>query len=561
MKILGISLGHDAHICVVEDAQLKFVLEPERLFRQKHHKLHALHLHENNYSNGFQECNVKDLKQTLEEVTSRYGFEYDYIAVQNQQRQPEFKNLNKLLKELGFKFKGIENFNHHLSHAGGSYFTSPFKESLILSFDGAGNDGNSIILQGRGNKIEYLERTHIKFGNSYNNLGFIGNIGADISGCTAGKTMGITSYGKVVKAWVPLMKKHILNYAKAPRKPVQGLSSFGSNHSIQWAHLNQIKEIQPYIDGENSKLTVKDELYHNFAKTFQHAWSELVVDFVKKHASVSKNLCVVGGCALNGITNYILEECGLFDQVHFIPNPSDCGLAIGAALLSHYKNSQQEFSGAVSYLSPYLGPEAYDKKNLETLKSQYKHKELDPTETPKVLANLICDNKIIGNIRGKSEIGPRALGNRSILCNSQNKEMRDILNHKVKNREWFRPFAPVCIAEKANKYFTNAREIPYMSVICYTKEEYRDLLPSITHVDGSSRLQTVKEDQHPFLYKTLENIEKINGAPICLNTSFNPGGEPILNYYHVGLQMLKDTDLDYVLIEDTLFWHKEENNV
>ena len=132
--------------------------------------------------------------------------------------------------------------------------------------------------------------------------------------------------------------------------------------------------------------------------------------------------------------------------------------------------------------------------------------------------------------------------------------MRDILNEKVKHREWYRPFAPVCTAEDSKKYFTNDCDIPYMSVICYTRDEFKGLLPSITHVDGSCRLQTVTNDQHPFLYSTLREIEKINGHPIVLNTSFNPGGEPILNYYQVALEMLDTTGLDYVLIENTLFW-------
>jgi carbamoyltransferase len=131
--------------------------------------------------------------------------------------------------------------------------------------------------------------------------------------------------------------------------------------------------------------------------------------------------------------------------------------------------------------------------------------------------------------------------------------MRELLNDKVKHREWYRPFAPVATAEDAARYFTNVDEIPYMSVICYTRDEWRDRLPAVTHVDGSTRLQTIRRDQNAFVHDALREFERLAGVPIMLNTSFNPGGEPILNFLHVGLQMLDETDLDLVLYEQTLF--------
>ena len=191
---------------------------------------------------------------------------------------------------------------------------------------------------------------------------------------------------------------------------------------------------------------------------------------------------------------------------------------------------------------------------MEFFKKEYPNKIYeDESELKKIIAKLINQNFLLGVIRGNYELGPRALGNRSILCNPMNKNMREILNNKVKKREWYRPFAPVCTAEDAKKYFTNLNDIPYMSVICYTKEKYKNLLPSITHVDGSCRLQTINKYQNNFLWSLLKEFEKLSKFPILLNTSFNPGGEPILNYCEVGLQMLKDTDLDFVLIENTLF--------
>jgi len=198
---------------------------------------------------------------------------------------------------------------------------------------------------------------------------------------------------------------------------------------------------------------------------------------------------------------------------------------------------------------------------LPVLKTQYPHQILPPEQTCRILAQLLWRDLIIGVIRGRYEIGPRALGNRSILCNPLNKDMKDILNQKVKHREWYRPFAPICTAEDAQKYFTNLTDIPYMSVICYIRPEYREIFPSITHLDGSVRLQTIRREHNPFIYDTLREFEKLSGFPVLLNTSFNPKGEPILNFFRVALEMLVTTKLDMVLIENTLFVSPEHKDL
>tara|TARA_Y100000034_G_scaffold127174_1_gene179588 strand:+ start:1028 stop:2716 length:1689 start_codon:yes stop_codon:yes gene_type:complete len=557
MKILGISLGHDTNFCLVENGNVVEVIEAERFFRQKRYKLHCVSMEESPQASGFQYTKISELKLFLKNIISKWGSKYDYVAVQNQKREQEFENLKTLMSE--FSYKDIINLNHHLCHAAGSFFTSPFKESVILSYDGAGNDGNTVILRGKNSKIEYLNSYSLKFGNSYNNLGYICNISPDISGTTSGKTMGLTSYGKAIDEWLPFLEKHILSYEKKPPRKAAEINPYGKCHTINWNYISEIEEIKPFINKDGtSSLSITDQVAQNICKTMQTAWTNCILRLLNQYSDISKNLCITGGCALNGVTNYKIQQQNIFENQYFVPNPTDCGLSIGAALYVYYKKSKESFSGNKEYFAPYLGEEVYDKDKLSELKSTYNNISYDKKSIPAKLASLICKNKIVGVIKGRYEIGPRALGNRSILCNSQNKEMRDILNHKVKHREWYRPFAPVCTAEDSSKYFTNTKDIPYMSVICYTRDQYREHLPSITHVDGSCRLQTVTEDQHEFLYKVLKEIESQNGHPIVLNTSFNPAGEPIVNYYEAALEMLKTTDLDYVLIEDTFFWLKSE---
>ncbi len=575
MKILGISLGHDSNFSLVESGKLVAVVEAERYFRQKRYKLSAEHLEQGRFPSTYQYTDIEDLKLFLRQVKKEWGSSFDALAVQNQGRMAEYENLLILLKEADFSFAETHNVNHHLSHAALSYFTSPFAESLVLSYDGIGNDGKTVFFQGRGNSLEYVANIPTAFGQSYNNMGYIIGIKPEIEGTTSGKAMGLTSYGEVRQSWIPFVRRYILGYQKLPVMKIEGLNTYGKATQINSIHLEDIPELQQYRTTKSvpptgwkdrlksalgllSKYELKlpgpkDKDSQDLAATVQHVWTEEVIKLIRENQKGNKNLCVVGGCALNGTTNYQIEQSKLFEKVHFIPNPSDCGLSGGAALYVYYSIHKNEFKGSNEYFSPYLGSPAYDLEKLNELKKKYPHKDIEPERMPAVFAKLIYQDLIIGYISGGYEIGPRALGHRSIICNPLNSNMRDILNDKVKHREWFRPFAPIVTEEDSQKYFTNTAPVPYMSVICYTRPEYRGQLPSITHIDGSARIQTVNPSQNPFIHATLKEFEKLSGMPIILNTSYNPAGEPILNFCEVGLKMLEDTDMDLVIIENTVF--------
>ncbi len=585
MKILGISLGHDSNFALVEDGRLVAVMEAERYFRQKRYKLSAEHLEEGRFPSTYQYTDVKDLKLFLQRARREWGNTFDAVAVQNQGRKDEFENLQVLLKEAGITYGDIHHVDHHLSHASLSYFTSPFTEALVLSYDGIGNDGKTVFFQAKDNKLEYLANIPVAFGQSYNNLGYILGVNPEIEGTTSGKTMGLTSYGTVREAWLPYARTYVRKYEKFKSAKAGNLQQRGKGHRINDVGLRDIPELKKYlkprqfpfeistwqnrlklflglIHQDELRLPgVKDRDSQDLAATVQHAWTEEVMNLLKNHKSSFANLCIVGGCALNGTTNYVIEQSQLFQATHFIPNPSDCGLASGAALHVYYSKLGHEFKGQQEYYSPYLGSDPFDREKFEALKSRYPHKEVAEAELPKVLAELVAKDLIIGLIHGRYEVGPRALGNRSILCNPLNKDMRDILNDKVKHREWYRPFAPMVTEEDSHKYFTNERPVPYMSVICDTRPEFREKLPSITHVDGTARIQTVAAHQHPLIYKALKEFEKLSGYPIFLNTSYNPAGEPILNFAEVGVEMLDKTDMDLVIIENTVFSNHAKRNL
>ncbi len=583
MKILGISLGHDSNFALIEDGMITGMIEAERYFRQKRYKLSAQTLASGKYNNTYQYTDIEDLKTFLDTIKKEWGNSFDAIALQNQGRKEEFENLKIILNERGISFKESFHIDHHLSHASLSYFTSPFSKSLVLSFDGIGNDGKTVFFGADNNRLDYLANIPIAFGQSYSNLGYVIGIKPEIDGSTSGKVMGLTSYGTVKTDWIPYVTKYVLNYQKYKSDEIEGLRTYGKGHRMNTVGLRDIPDLKKYLKKTELKpQTFKDrvkfaigligkyELFigdpqnkdaQDLAATVQQVWTDEVLRLISKNKGDYKNVCVVGGCALNGTTNYEIEKSGMFEKVHFIPNPSDCGLSAGAGLYVYYSIKNNRFSGNTAYYSPYLGSLPFDIDKLEEFKKLYPSKEIPAEQAPTVLAKLVSKDLIVGVIRGRYEVGPRALGNRSIICNPLNKDMRDILNDKVKHREWYRPFAPMVTEEDSQKYFTNTAPVPYMSVICDTKDEYKEKLPSITHVDGTARIQTVNPNQNPFMHKALKEFEKITGMPIFLNTSFNPAGEPILNFCEAGLKMLDTTDLDLVIVENTVFSSNDKRHL
>jgi carbamoyltransferase len=443
---------------------------------------------------------------------------------------------------------------HHRSHAAGAFYQSPYDEALIFSFDGGGNDGKFNIYHGtRKNSVQPLETILSPNGNSphiHYDLGFpymvfgeyLGDIKYEGLGMGnlvyPGKIMGLASYGTVNKEWLP----HFIEFYK---------SNPDGTHQGEWDNSGYY-DYEPKINKLGEQIGVKfdrqnrlkDQIAYDIAATSQRAFEDCFLEIAEPYFDLFPNMpvCITGGCGLNIILNTRLVE-EFKRQVFVGPNPNDCGIALGL-ILDQIRPQQ-------SVDITYSGLELLDIDSLgqyiQNANVYFTSHILDISE----LAKDIASGKIIGVARGKAEHGARALGNRSIICNPSLPEMKDILNAKVKHREWYRPFAPVVRLEDVNKYFEWKGESRWMTFCPKVKKKWRDKLSSITHVDNTARVQTVTREQNEWLYDLITEFEKVTGIGVVLNTSFNVDGKPILSTIKDAFTILETTQMDGLVLENT----------
>ena len=273
-----------------------------------------------------------------------------------------------------------------------------------------------------------------------------------------------------------------------------------------------------------------------------------------------KKLCLAGGCALNSLANGKIYENTDFENVFIPPYPGDSGGAIGAAMFEFYRDKDKIKN--IDNTSPYLG-DSYKNDEIENcIKNQVKEKDNFETiffknkdEMLKFCAEIISQNKILGWFQGRMEAGARALGNRSLLANPSNPNMKDIINSKIKIREMFRPFAPSVLEEHASEYFNYHEGVDYMSMVYKIKSDKVKKIPAVCHVDGTGRLQTVSKKINPVFYGLIKEIYNINGIPMVLNTSLNEN-EPIVMTPEHAINLFLRTSMDAIAIEDYLILRK-----
>ena len=441
---------------------------------------------------------------------------------------------------------------HHKSHAAGCFYQSPYQEALIFSFDGGGNDGKFNVYYGkRETSVRLLETITSPFLDSphiFYDLGFpymvLGHYLNDIKQeplsignlVYPGKIMGLASYGNVNKEWLP----HFIEFYKSDPSGVHHGGWDETGYYDYEPKLKKLGESIGVIFDSNNRLT--GQVAYDVATTSQRAFEDCFLEIALPYFEIFPELpiCIAGGCGLNIILNTRLVE--EFNRDVFVgPTPNDCGIALGL-MLDHLK-PQTPFDAT------YAGLELLDLDMLpnyiQNMHFPFTSHMLDMSELVEDLVN----GKIVGVARGKSEHGARALGNRSILCNPSLPEMKDTLNAKVKHREWYRPFAPVVRLEDVSKYFEWEGESRWMSFCPKVKEEWREKLAAITHVDNTARVQTITREQNPWLYDLITKFEEQTGIGVLLNTSFNVDGKPILSTIKDAFTILQETQLDGLILE------------
>ncbi len=439
----------------------------------------------------------------------------------------------------GLGIADIRRVDHHLAHAATAFYQSPFKRSLIISYDGGGNDGTFRMFTGcREEGITPLSVDFpLNLGIPYRALGSpIADIrkpddGRELS--NAGKLMGLAAYGSVRPEWIP----HFVAYYHGCSKGV-----VAPHQMYRWvlSHLGNLSE-HIGISLERNALRQADAF--DFARTGQHVFEMLFLERVLPAIQQwALPVCISGGCALNVLANQRLSE--MIEVPVFVPpNPNDCGLALGGVLLSTRPSMPVDVT--------YSGPRAFDRSRLPEIVAAWNATCIG---TPKV-AQLLSRGAVVAVMRDRSEHGPRALGNRSILCDPGVPGMKDRLNERIKFRESFRPYAAVVRDDDAATYFTNTsqNDMSFMSFNPTVRPEWKSAFASAMHIDGTSRAQAVSRDQNRWLYDLVSDFSRLTGYGALLNTSFNTKGKPMVNTIAEALELFGSTELDHLVIDDWLF--------
>ncbi len=442
-------------------------------------------------------------------------------------------------------FKGkIVFLDHHECHAASSSYISNFSKSICLTYDGGGETISTAIFL----CDENYNLKKIKSFNWPNSLGhfysaFTGFLGFRMLEGEY-KMMGLAPYG------VPKYKSIILDQILT--KQVNG--SYKLNTKILNYHMalhgkftKNLIELFGNPRGNDEEFT---QNHKDIASSVQSAFEEIllhILSWAKSEFSEYKNLCLAGGCALNVTANGKIISEGLFDKIFIPPGPHDAGCAIGAAFIAEKKFSEYEnkFHMNDAYLGPSYSDDAISKsfKKLNLILPN----KIDQHKLTTYSAEKIAEGNVIAWFQNSSEFGPRALGNRSFLADPRHDNIREIINQKIKKRELFRPFAPSCKVEVKDDFFHIDQNSPYMNMVAKVKENKKNIIPAVTHIDGTARLHTVSRESNELYWNLLNEFEKITGIGVLLNTSFNIQ-EPIVESPSDAIRCFLKSNVDFLII-------------
>lgn len=548
---------HDSSACLLRDGKLVVMAEEERFNREKHTFAFPV--------NAIRFC-LDQAGIKLDQVDFiAYGFLRSYFlkqqlisAVENfpaslnlfrpgASYMPLFSKILRMVtldrtfrKHFNGKIPPIKYIDHHTAHAYSTYWVSGFKDAAILIVDGFGEDTATSLYHGRGDQIikltslPYYDSLGVYYGAITQYLGFRPHNDEY-------KVMGMAAYGRdrYKDVFADILKTDDDRLFKLNT----GYISLYTHGVRQWFSPKLVRALGPARE-YSSKYKQK---HFDIACSAQRRIEEIALrlgDYLYELTG-SKNLCIAGGVAQNVLMNAVLLNMGKFKKVYVPPIANDGGCSLGSALAVHNRLHNGKRNFILDRAN--WGPKFTTRECKKILNEYGLRADINKDQSSNV-ATLLAKGKIIGYFDGAMEIGPRALGNRSILADPRKAKMKDILNARIKRREFFRPFAPMVTYEDVGKYFEILGS-PFMTMVARVKKP--DLLPAITHADGTARIQTVRRDILPHIHSLLKNFEKISGVPVLLNTSFNEN-EPIVCTPREAIDCFLRTKMDALVFNNQL---------
>jgi len=549
--VLGINYSqmHDSAACIVRDGELLFAVAEERISRLKHDarfphnairgclefaRVRAEQLDEVCF--GWQTAgpvyrhDLKCYAMGKMPVTYLNGLNSTlyFLSMWHQQ-----SGAKKFAQQFGPTRAKMRFVDHHLAHAISAYAYSGFGEAAVVVMDGRGAWEATSIWHGRDGRLEHV--LTIPFPDS---IGFFYSGFTEFLGFQPNsdewKVMGLAPYGQPgidLAAFIDL---------KAAPYRVHARQLF-TNGAAPYARMTARLGPARVAEGE-----IEDR-HKNIAYAVQDACETAMTNVVRLAIEKTRcrNVCLAGGVALNSKANGKIAACGIVDEFFVQPAASDDGVALGAALAPYLDNSGKLPNKAMRH--GYWGP-SFEDETIETALRTYKLRYAKLADPASAAAELLRQGKILGWFQGRMEFGPRALGSRSILADPRDPEMNAKVNNAVKFREWWRPFAPSLKKEAAGEYLEGATDSPFMILTAQVRPEKRGIIPSVTHVDGSARPQTVEKEINPLYWRLIDEFEKRTGVPVVMNTSFNLRGEAIVHTPTDAIRTFFSSGMDALVI-------------
>jgi carbamoyltransferase len=569
MLILGLNMFHaDASAAIVLDGEVKFAVAEERLNRHKHFGgfpalaiqacLRAVGAKINDIDHVAvgqdSDANLtKKIRYALANPSKLLNF------MHLRQRKEGMRDVRSLIAkaldvpsaQLRFQEHHVE---HHLAHIASAYYCSPWEKAAGFSYDGSGDFVSTMMARCEGNEIEVLDRVFLP-----HSLGSLYTMICEFIGYSKygdeGKVMGLAPYGKEDDRYRDQFRQIVSTTSRGFELDLSYFQPLGSNQGMEVLpdgtvklarHFSeQVEELFGQPRQPTAEITQRDM---NLAFAVQQRFEEIFFHLLNQlHERIPVDqLAMAGGCALNSVANGKLFDQTAFRQTYIQPAAGDEGLAIGAALYTCHAVLKQPRRHELK--SSYLGPEYSDSRIQSSLESTGLHsRKLERAELTDAVATQIAAGNVVGWFQGRMEWGPRALGNRSIVAHPGLPNMKDVLNARIKHREWFRPFAPSILAEHQHEYFEHDHPSPFMLHVYKIRPEKREALCAVNHVDDTGRLQTVAREENPLYYDLISAFYRKTGVPVILNTSFNEN-EPIVCTPEEAIDCFQRTRMDVLAI-------------